>query len=174
MSKTDNWLHCHQLSWASIIIEAVLDDDISQASISSGLGRGEQNSIMSRGVHLSASSQLERVVTGRGGSRPEACSFVRNAREICVVGWFFSHVFWIVTGSATAYGRGNGNGAFAKAEALKATPAVRVKELYSSADVTHCPSSPRYLLYHRLLVDCFQVVVLRRRGLMDGPLESGG
>jgi hypothetical protein len=59
--------------------------------------------------------------------RVEACGFVHNAREFRVVGYFFSRVLWIVTGSVGIRPR-EWEWAFAKTEALKAAPAVRVKK----------------------------------------------
>jgi hypothetical protein len=72
MSKSDNWLHGHHLSQASIIIEAILNDGMSHASISSRLGHGEQNPILHCLVVmvLPTGSSRHRV-TGRGGSRHE-------------------------------------------------------------------------------------------------------
>ena len=71
MSKPDNWFHGHQLSRASIIIEAILNDDMSQESISSLSDAEGRIRIFtpSRGTHLSGGanwSDSSESSTGRG------------------------------------------------------------------------------------------------------------
>jgi hypothetical protein len=74
---------------------------MSHAPISSGLGRGVQNAILSRGAHLSEGtnwSESSPVVEDRG-LKLAVCGFVQNTRVIRVVGYFFSHVLRFATGS---------------------------------------------------------------------------